>query len=162
MTLPVNPAGVMNYNTPVAGGQSAPPQAKKDRLPWGQIATTAVVGGAIAVRNHVAYLDQLNYLNKLKGLNLDDPNDVKQITNSLPNWAKRFIQIMDESPEGFIREQKKMLEKWDLDNTAKHIGKNIGWAALGAGATALIYGGIRTLVNHHKQPQTTPTPTPTA
>jgi hypothetical protein len=73
----------------------------------------------------------------------------------------RLLEIYRRSPEE-SQKYLKSLSELDLDNTWKHLGKTFGWAALAAGATALIYGGIRTLVNRNKQPQTTPTPTPTA
>ncbi len=70
--------------------------------------------------------------------------------------------VDNECMSKFFEHAKNYLSKMDLDNTAKHIGKNIGWAALAAGATALVYGGIRALVHRNKEPQPTPTPPPTA
>jgi len=79
------------------------------------------------------------------------------VLNTLDKEIKNYklLRIFTLTPEE-IKENIRALSKLDLDNTANHIGKNVVGAALAAGATALVYGGIRTLVNRNKQPQSTP------
>jgi hypothetical protein len=178
MTLPVKPAGVVNYNTPVAGGQSATPQAKKDGLPVGQIATSLGVGGLVGLVNHSIYKkskENFNILKKIDLNNLKDLLDFVQTHRDTANYLRK-AQLVKEAIEDTIPSQddevqqlqraltaaKENLSKMDLDNTAKHLGKTFGWAALAAGATAAGYGLIRALVHRNKEPKSTPTSTPTA
>lgn len=166
MGMDVNATGQASYyGATGAGGQNLPPEKKKEGLPWGQIATTVGVGLYTSIGGHLNHQSQKSLLNKLNDLDFTENVDAAKFINNLPIF--QAFQIGKANPgELFInkaelQKTQTFLSKLDLDNTAKHLGKNIGWAALAAGATALIYGGIRTLVNRNKQPQSTPTP-PTA
>jgi hypothetical protein len=169
MGMNMNPAGSGlgdNYNAPVAGGQSLPPEKKKDGLPAGQIATTAVVGAGTLGFTHY----NLQKEKAVAELINDSNSDVSEVLLLAKKRLEELKNKLGLNSNELL--EKRVLEKElkyidgvkakDFSKTWLHFGKNIGWAALAAGATALIYGGIRTLVNRNKQPPPTATPTPTA
>jgi hypothetical protein len=172
MTLPVNPAG----RPPVAEGYSLQSEKKKDGLPVGQIATSLGVGGAIGILSHLYDRNAKSLYQKLKAHTFQNQMAQKilltkgeaKVLKTILVWTRTEKELLDnkvlenECPPKFFEHAKNYLSKMDLDNTAKHIGKNIGFAALAAGATALGYGVMRALFQPKKESPPTPTPPPTA
>jgi hypothetical protein len=179
MGMNMNPAGSGlgdNYNAGVIGEQSLPPKKKKEGLPAGQIAASVGAGLYAATGHHIDHSSQKSLYAKLSKLdNLDGLNNTQVATfvNDLGPFEAAQIgkanpvllrsnKVGDSVEASALQNTKAFLSKMDLDNTAKHVGKNIGVAALVAGAAALGYGVMRALFQPKKDPPPAASPTPTA
>ncbi len=164
MGMNVNPSG--SYNAPM-GGQNIPAEKKKDGLPVGHIATTAVVGAGTLVYKQLEYAKRKEILPLLNDPNSEVSQYLAKSKTYLENMKLKNDLTFGEKIEKFetqkIVEGLEELPKMDLDNTLKHVGKNVAWAALFAGVTAGVYGGVKALTgNKEAPPQAPPNVPPTA
>jgi len=144
MGMNINSSG--NYNTQMGG--SVPPEKKKDGLPTGQILTSGAVGGGVATFNHLTYSNQKSLLNKLSAedLNKLSAEDLNKLMSGFNLFEQAQVSAANPG-EMFIGKDSlekttDFLKKMDLEKATQHIGKNVFFTALAAGATALVYNKV--------------------